>query len=108
MGNCFGLEPGPEPPQEDLVQNWSLNKVSFLLYQEARRQRQAEAALRRQKEVMEWLCTYLSVESYQNESKGVKNPNVLKTKQERKEAIEKRAEDAERQHGTGGGGLKVF
>lgn len=72
MGNCFGFE-ADEPPQEDLV---------------ARRERQAEAAMKRQKE---------------NESKGIKNPELLRAKQERREEIERRAEATNRQQGSGGG-----
>ncbi|KAK3700845.1 hypothetical protein RRG08_011599 [Elysia crispata] len=54
--------------------------------QETRRRQQAEAAERRQKE---------------NESRGVKDPEALKRKQQRREELEKKAELAGSQPGEG-------
>jgi small VCP/p97-interacting protein len=68
MGNCFGyFDDVDEPPQEDL---------------ETRRQRQAEAAARRQQA---------------EESRGLKNPQLLKAKQAKREEIERNA--GQQQHG---------
>ncbi|GFN75625.1 small vcp/p97-interacting protein-like [Plakobranchus ocellatus] len=53
---------------------------------ETRRRQQAEAAERRQKE---------------NESRGIKDPEGLKRKQQRKEELEKKAELAGTQQGEG-------
>ena len=54
--------------------------------QDTRRKQQAEAAERRQKE---------------NEGRGVKDPEALKKKQQRKEELEKKAEMAGSQQGEG-------
>ena len=55
MGNCFNFE-ADQPPQEDVVSvlrvEEARGKPSLSSVQEERRQKQAEAALRRQQEVV--------------------------------------------------------